>query len=184
MTNKSIIIRHDDYDFRLSTEDYIKIHEEFKKRGLVETANMQFTQWGHLSNVPDDLVRYINENKDSYSIQIHGWGHFHYDEMEYDFIVRDLAACQFYINKYFGVQATTWYTPWNVMSNSLERAANFVGLKVSNESNDIWRFIREAEVDKFSGETLYFHGWKADEMQLFPQMLDLVKKINEKTTTV
>ena len=29
-----MIIRHDDYDFRLSTQQYIDIHEEFKKLGL------------------------------------------------------------------------------------------------------------------------------------------------------
>lgn len=177
-----IKIRHDDYDFRLSTQQYIEIHEEFKKRELVETLVFQPTQWGRLATVDQELISYlIKEIKaGTAEIALHGWGHFHYDEMEYDFIVRDLMASKYWCQTYFGGEPKVWYTPWNCMSNNMERAAQFVGMTISNESNDIWRFIREAEVEKFSGETLYFHGWKADEMALFPRMMELVVKENER----
>ncbi len=181
-----IIIRSDDWDFRLSTQQYIDAHEEFKKRGLIETIAIQPTQWGRLSNVPDGLFEYVNKELEAgtYDLQVHGWAHFHYDEFEYDFIVRDLMAVKYYCKKYFNRYPTVWYTPWNCMSNNMERAASFVEMTISNESNDIWRFIREAEVDKFSGKTLYVHLWKQDEMQLFIQMLDLVKELNDKRASV
>lgn len=174
-----ITIRHDDYDFRLTPQQYMEIHEEFKKRDLIETIALQPTQWGRLSNPPEELIEYISRES-HYEIALHGWGHFHYDEMEYDFIVRDLMAAKEWCKTYFGVYPKVWYTPWNCMSNNMERAAEFVGMTISNESNDIWRFIREVEVGHFSGETLYFHGWKQDECELFIQMLDLVVKENER----
>jgi peptidoglycan/xylan/chitin deacetylase (PgdA/CDA1 family) len=184
MNTDKIVCRSDDYDLRLEPAQYIAVHEEFKKAGLIETANMQFTQWGRLCNVPEEIVNYINANKDSFSIQIHGWGHFAYDEMEYDFIVRDLAACQHFIRKYFNTQATVWYPPWNRFSNTMEKAANYMGLKLDNESNDIAKFIREVETElarggKWSGHSVYFHSWKQDEMIQFPKMIELLKKLNE-----
>lgn len=174
-----LVIRHDDVDFRMDTKNYIAIHEEFIKMGLVETANTQFTQWGRLQNIPQELVDYVNEHKDSYDIQIHGWGHFHYDEEEYDFIVRDLEACIYSCQRYFNVTPTVWYPPWNCMSNNMERAANFLGIKIDNESYDIAKFIREMERGDYKGHSVYFHGWKPDEMQLFPRMLELAKKYGE-----
>src|ERR1035437_9278727 len=119
------------------------IHKEFQKAGLTETIALQFTQWGRLCNVPPEIVQYIN-SEPNYEIALHGWGHFAYNEMEYDFIVRDLAASIHFAEKYFHKKPKVWYTPWNCMSNSIEKAAAYVGLEVSNESNDIWRFIREA----------------------------------------
>src|ERR1035437_6268279 len=152
------------------------IHKEFQKAGLTETIALQFTQWGRLCNVPPEIVQYIN-SEPGYEIALHGWGHFAYNEMEFDFIVRDLQAAMFSCMKYFGVYTKVWYTTWNCMSNAIERAVAYVGMEVSNESNDIWRFIREAEVGKFSGKTMYFHGWKNDEMELFPRMLELAKQL-------
>jgi len=176
-----IIIRSDDWDFRLDTQQYIDAHEEFKKRGLIETMAIQPTTWGKLSNYHQDLIDYVNKELDAgtYDLQVHGWQHAHYDEMEMDFVVRDLMATKYFCIKYFGRDPKIFFTPWNCMSNNLERAAQFVGMEVSNESNDIWRFIREAKVDKFSGKTLYVHLWKADEMALFIEMLDLVVKIEK-----
>lgn len=171
-----ITIRHDDYDWRLDTSQYIEIHEAFLKAGLIETLAMQWSQWGRICTVKQDLVDYIN-NTPGYDIQLHGFAHFHYDEWEYDFIVRDLAASIYFSERYFKKRPTIWFPPWNCMSNNMERAAAFVGMEISNESNDIWRFIREAEVGKFSGKTLYFHGWKKDEMELFPRMLELAKAL-------
>lgn len=174
-----LIIRHDDYDFRLSTEQYMAIHEEFERNGLKETVAIQPTQWGRLANPSEEIINYLNEhfNLGCMELALHGWGHFYYDEMEYDFIVRDLLAAKKWCLQRFNREPVVWYTPWNCMSNNMERAAQEVGMTISNESNDIWRFIREAEVGKFSGETMYFHGWKADEMALFPRMLELAKEL-------
>jgi len=177
-------IRHDDYDWRMDPKNYIDIHEEFIKVGLIETANTQFTQWGRLQNIPQELIDYINSHKDTYDIQIHGWGHFHYDEEEYDFIVRDLEACIYSCQKYFNVTPSTWYPPWNCRSDNMDRAAAFLGLTIDNESFDIAKFIREVqvEIDRngiWHGHSVYFHGWKKDEMDQFPKMLELAKKLNE-----
>lgn len=176
-----LIIRHDDYDFKLGVQQYIDIHEAFKKAGIVETLAFQPTQWGRLSNVPMELVSYLIKEIEAGTAEValHGWGHFHYDEMEYDFNVRDLMASKYWCMTYFGREPKVWYTPWNCMSNTMEKAASHVNMTISNESNDIWRFIREAEVGNFSGKTLYFHGWKADEMALFPRMIELVGEVNK-----
>lgn len=182
LKKQGIIIRSDDFDFRMEAEKYIAIHEEFIKAGLIETANTQFTQWGRLQVIPQELIDYINSHQDSYDIQIHGWGHFRYDEEEYDFIVRDLSACIYWCQKLFNVTPTVFYPPWNCMSNNMERAAEKVGLRIDNESNDIAKFIREAKVEIardgiWRGHSVYFHGWKQDEMEQFPEMLKLVKEV-------
>lgn len=175
-----MIFRHDDFDFRLGTEDYINIHEQFIKAGLTETAVLQFTQWGHLVDIREDLIKYMNETP-NWDFQVHGWGHFAYDEMEYDFCVRDLAACKYYVQKLFHKEPTIWFPPWNGMSISMEKAAAKVGMKIDNESNDIAKFIREIEVElnrngNWGGHSVYFHGWNHHEMELFPKMLELAKR--------
>lgn len=183
MNISNLIIRSDDWDLRLDTQQYIDSHEMFKKRGLIETANIQPTQWGNLSNIPEGLFDYVKANKDSYDIQIHGWAHFAYDEMEFSFIVRDLMACMHWAYKYLDATPTIWYPPWNRFSLNMERAAAVVGLKIDNESNDIAKFIRETKVElerggTWSGHSFYVHTWKADEMTQLEEALDLAVRIN------
>jgi len=181
-----IIVRHDDFDFRMDPQDYIAIHEEFIKAGLVETAVLQFTQWGRMQNFKPELIDYMNAHKDSYDFAIHGWGHFHYDEMEYDFCVRDLAACKYFCEKLFQVIPKVWHTPWNCRSENMDRAAEFMGMTIDNESNDIAKFIREAKVEVardgiWQGHSVYFHGWQRSEMEQFQEMLSLVKEVKHES---
>jgi len=171
-----IIVRSDDFDWRMDTQSYVDIHQLFVDAQVVETAVLQFAQFGRLCNVREELVRYIL-NTPYWDIQLHGWQHDHYDEMKYDFIVRDLAAAIHMCQKYFKVTPTVWYPPWNCLSNEMEMAATTVGLKIDNESYDIAKFIREASSGHYSGHSLYFHGWKKDEMVQVPEMLRLVKEL-------
>lgn len=181
----NLIIRHDDFDFRLTPNEYIEIHEQFIKADLVETAVIQFTQDNRLSSISDELVNYML-NSSHWDFQLHGWAHTHYDELKYDYIVRDMSAAIFWCKRIFGKTPTIWFPPWNCMSREMELAAEVVGLRIDNESNDIAKFIRETEVEVgrngvWQGRSVYFHGWKSDEMKLFPRMLELANqvKLNE-----
>lgn len=174
-----ILIRHDDLDGRLSTAQYIEIHEEFKKYGLIEHGMFQPTQYYRLGNFSQELFDYYKKEVEAgtFVVALHGFSHEHYNEYEYDFIVRDLMAAKYWCLKNLGIEPKIWGTPWNCMSNSMERAAQLVEMTITNESNDVERFIREAEVGKFSGKTMYWHGWRQSEVDLFPQMLELLRKI-------
>jgi peptidoglycan/xylan/chitin deacetylase (PgdA/CDA1 family) len=174
-----IIIRHDDLDGRLGTAQYIEIHEAFKAHGLIEHGMFQPTQYGRLGNFAPELFDYYKKEVEAgtFVVALHGWAHSMYSEMEYDFIVRDLMAAKYWCLMNLGIEPIIWGSPWNCMSNSMERAATLVGLELTNESNDVERFIREAEVDKFSGKTMYWHGWRQSEVDLFPRMLELLRKI-------
>lgn len=176
-----IIIRHDDLDGRLSTQQYIEIHEEFKKYGLIEHGMFQPSQYGRLGNFSQELFDYYKKEAEAgtFVVALHGWSHDRYSEIEHDFIVRDLMASKYWCLKNLGIEPKIWGTPWNCFSLNMERAAQLVGIEITNESNDVWRFIREAEVGKFSGKTMYWHGWKKDEVDLFPRMLELLRKIEK-----
>lgn len=170
------LIRHDDFDFRLSPQEYIAIHEKFIEAGLVETAVLQFTHDGRLVNIPKELIDYMNKST-NWDFAIHGWDHVKYNEMLTDFVVRDISACMHYIQELFGKRATLWCTPWNTNGRTMEEAARILGLTISNESYDIWRFNREILAGVYEGHSLYFHGWKADEMLEFPKMIENAKGV-------
>jgi len=164
----------------MEPEFYIEVHKQFIEAGLTETAVVQFAQHGRLSNFPKELIDYMN-TAPNWDIQLHGWAHDHYHEMEVDFIIRDISAAIHWSEKLFGKKPTIWYPPWNAISTNMERAALLLGLKIDNESNNIQKFIREMETGTFKGHSVYFHGWKNEEMLLFPKMLELAKGIKNET---
>lgn len=171
-----LVIRHDDFDFRLSPAEYIQIHEEFIKRKLTETAVLQFAQFGRLANFPKELIVYMREAP-YWDLQLHGWEHAHYDEMKYDFVVRDMAAAIYMCEDLFDITPTVWYPPWNCYSQEMDRAAEYLNLKIDRESNDIAKFIREVEAGTFDGHSVYFHAWEKNKSHYMPRMLDLAKEI-------
>lgn len=178
-----VVVRHDDFDFRMDVKDHIDIHQLFVDAQVNETAVLQFAQWGRLGNVREELVHYILDTP-YWDIQLHGWQHDHYDEMKYDFIVRDLAAAIHMCQKYFKVTPTVWYPPWNCLSSEMEMAATALGLRIDNESYDISKFIREVGVEVarggvWQGHSFYFHGWKLDERVQLPEALKLVKELQK-----
>lgn len=180
---EQVIIRHDDFDFRLMPNEYIAIHQKFIEADLIETAVLQFTQNGNLSVIDPTLIKHMKESS-HWDFAIHGWAHTEYDFMDYNYIVRDLSACKYQCYAMFGKWPTVWHPPWNRMSIAMERAADYVGMKIDNESNDIAKFIREVKVElnrggKWNGHSVYFHGWKSDELIQFPEMLQLVKTLKE-----
>jgi peptidoglycan/xylan/chitin deacetylase (PgdA/CDA1 family) len=157
--------------------NYIHIHEEFIKAGLVETAVLQFTTWGNLQNFRPELIEYINSSP-NWDFQIHGWQHEEYDKMKYDNIVKELSACIYWTQRLFKKTPTIWFPPWNRRNEVMEKAASFMNLTIDNESYDIAKFVREVQAGIYKGHSLYFHGWKADEMVLFYEMIECVKKVN------
>jgi len=183
MEKKLTLIRHDDMDFRLDLTQYQAIHEEFIKAGLVETAVLQFTHDNRLVNIPQEIVDYMNSSP-NWDFAIHGWDHAHYDEFLSDIIVRDIAAAMHFCEELFHKRPTIWSTPWNCRSGGMEQAAKVLGITIDNESYDIARFIREVKTGTYEGHSVYFHGWKNDEMLQFPEMLELAKEVWYETPKV
>lgn len=182
MNTQLTLIRHDDFDFRLSPKEYIAIHEQFIQAGLVETAVLQFTHDNRLVNIPQEIIDYMNKAP-NWEFAIHGWDHAHYDEFLTDVVVRDIAAAMHFCEELFHKRPTLWCTPWNCNSLTMEAAARILGVKIDNESFDIARFIREVKANVYSGHSFYFHGWKADEMLQMAEAVACAKEVSIWTTT-
>lgn len=169
-----MLIRHDDFDFRMTTQEYVDNHEKFINAGLTETAVVQLARNGRFSNFPTDLIEYM-KTAPNWDIQLHGWGHDMYSEWEYDYILRDISAAVYWVEKLFERKPTIWFPPWNQMSLNMERVAKVLGLTINNESNDIAKFIRETKTGDFKGSSVYFHLWNRGEAELIDEMVELLK---------
>jgi peptidoglycan/xylan/chitin deacetylase (PgdA/CDA1 family) len=189
MNNQKLVIRNDDFDFRMLSEFYIAVHEYFIANDLIETAVVQLTKFG---KIPDfeakkETIDYMN-TAPNWDIQIHGWSHDHYHEMVYDEIVRDMSAALFHFQKLFNKLPTVWYPPYNGHSGEMERAASTLGLTTSNEDMPIRRFVDKRDIDwedgKFKCHSLYFHGWKDAEMEYFEKMIRLAGEVIYGTSKV
>jgi len=167
-------IRHDDFDFRMDSKEYIEVHEKFIEAGVTEIAVLQFAQFGHLGNFRSELITYMR-NTPYWDFQIHGWQHEEYDKMTFDECVRDLSACKWMTWALFQKIPTIWFPPWNRYSEEMQKAADMMGFKIDNESYDIQKFIREVKDGSYQGHSLYFHAWQKTEREAVPEMLELVK---------
>ena len=174
---QKIIVRHDDFDFRLKTEEYIAIHEKFIKRNLIETAVVQYTKDGRERVYDKELIEYMN-TAPNWDIQLHGWAHDEYDKLTQSEIADALQNSLNMSMKLFNKYPTVWYPPWNRRNEDMEIVAEAFGLTISNESYDISKFIRESRAGVYKGTSIYFHGWKADEMACLDEALNCVEEVN------
>jgi peptidoglycan/xylan/chitin deacetylase (PgdA/CDA1 family) len=170
-----ITIRQDDFDFRLEPKQYIDNHEKFIRAGLTETAVVQYTHDGREPNYHPELIKYMNEAP-NWDIQLHGWEHAEYDKMSPDDILSHLQKSVDKAQELFGKKPTIWFTPWNRRNEIMEDVARSFGITISNESNDISKFIREMKDGTFNGTTLYYHLWNRDEAVQIDEMIEYAKK--------
>ena len=177
---KPITIRHDDFDGRLTTEEYVAIHEKFIERELVETAVMQYAMDDRVKSWDPKLIEYM-KIAPYWDIQLHGWNHSEYDKMTQSEIAEELQKALNMSMKLFGKYPTVFYPPWNRRNEDMEIVADAFGLKISNESYDISKFIREVKSGDYTGTSFYFHAWKKEELDQLDEALDLVKQLKEKT---
>lgn len=168
-----VVCRQDDMDFRLKPEQYIEAHQKFIDRQLVETAVIQFTHDGRLPIYDSKLIDYMN-TAPYWDIQLHGWEHAEYDKMTQTDIADHLQKSLDKSMELFGKTPTVWYPPWNRRNEDMETVAKAFGLEISNESYDIWRFLRETRSGEYAGTTFYYHLWKNDEYSLLDEALNVV----------
>lgn len=186
---EKLIIRSDDFDFRMIPEFYIAVHEHFIANDLIETAVVQITQHGRLFDFGErgkmEIINYMN-TAPNWDIQFHCWAHDAYGEMEYSEVARDVSAGLFHFQKLFNKLPTVWYPPHNARSEEMERAAGLLGLRIDNEDMPIRRFVDKVGwVDgKFQGHSLYFHSWKHQEMEYFEEMIKLAVEIKNGTPEI
>jgi len=177
-----ITIRQDDFDFRMPTEEYIRIHEEFIKRDLVETAVVQLTHFGKLVNfeAKKDTIEYMN-TAPNWDIQLHCWEHKSYAKVEYKEIVKELSASMYYFKKLFNKFPTVWYPPYNEISPEMAKAGKEFGMRLENGLLGIEEFVK---IDKgevpVGSVSVHFHGWAGHEMVFFDRMMNYLKKYEDR----
>jgi len=169
-----MIIRSDDFDFRMPFEHYQEIHQRFIENGLVETAVIQVTQHGRMMNteVKKPIIEYLR-TAPNWDLQLHGWSHDVYSIKTKDEIYRDLAAALYHFDEWFGRKPSVWYPPWNEKTEAMELAAKSLGLIIDNEAVGIKDFVRQQKPVR----AVYFHSWNRDEMQHFGDMIKLAKQL-------
>jgi len=170
----SLILRSDDFDWRLEPQEYIDNHEKFVKADLIETAVVQFANNGRFKVPPQELVEYM-KTEPHWDIQLHGWSHDAYGEWEFDYIMRDISAAVHWFEITFERSPKIWFPPWNMISTNVERVADILGMEVNNESCDITKFIREAKAGTFNYNSVYFHLWNRTEKEQIDEMIEWVK---------
>jgi len=170
-----LVIRSDDFDFRMDPEDYIANHEKFIKAGLTETAVVQYTHDGREGTYDPKLINYMR-NAPNWDIQLHGWAHDDYAILPNWRIYDDLQKAKLKSVELFGKEPTIWFPPWNGYSEHMQEMADLMSLKIDHESNDISKFIREAKAGTFIGHSVYFHLWNHDEASKVDEMLKYAKE--------
>ncbi len=172
-----MVVRHDDMDFRLETQQYIDIHEKFIQNGLTETAVVQLTTFGRIFNfgVKADLLEYMR-TAPNWDIQFHCWEHKSYAKMDYDEIVKEVSASLYWMGAFFKKLPTVWYPAYNEVSSDMERAAKLFNLRIDNVDVGIKEFVESSAKSKPTYHAVHFHGWATHEMKYFDQMLALVKE--------
>ena len=178
MNKQKLIIRNDDFDFRMLPEFYIAVHEYFIANDLIETAVIQITQHGRMPNyeAKKEIIEYMN-TAPNWDLQIHCWAHDRYQEMSHNEIIRDMSAALFHFQRLFNRLPTTWFPPHNAISEEMETAARELGLVINNESCGIKDFVKLAKEGVVETNSLYFHGWRNEEMEYFEEMIKLAKEV-------
>ncbi|MCK9370345.1 polysaccharide deacetylase family protein [Candidatus Dojkabacteria bacterium] len=171
-----IIIRQDDFDFRLEPKAYIDNHEKFIKAGLIETAVVQYTHDGNQPKYPMDLINYMRTSP-NWDIQLHGWSHDDYSKLPRWIIREHLVRSRDMSVRLFGVEPTIWFPPWNCNSDDMKEVADSFGMTIDNESYDISKFIREVKAGTFEGHSVYFHLWNRDEAAKIDEMIECAKSL-------
>ena len=173
---ENLIIRNDDFDFRMQPEFYIAVHEHFIVNDLIETAVIQIAKDDRLINfeAKSDVIEYMNTSP-NWDLQIHCFNHSSYHEMSYGKIVRDMSAALYHFQELFHRRPTTWFTPHNTDSEGMQKAAKRLGLEINNESIAIQQFVSDAREGVIKGDSVYFHGWNDGEMKYFEEMIELIK---------
>ena len=165
-----MIFRHDDF-FRAITLATVKwVHEEFLKRGLVETACIQVC-YGNIPGLLPGVVEYLNDTP-NYDIQLHCWNHDRYDTWDTESIIRDLSAAMSYIKETFGRYPTAFYPPFNAVSESVTAASAFLGLDLRNVGTYIKHYINAPAAYKDT-PAIFFHSWSKDNLEALPVLLNL-----------
>ena len=172
---QKIIIRSDDFDFRMSADEYLDNHRKFVDAGLVETAVIQFCQNSKMSNIPFDLAEKMIKDP-TWDLQLHGWSHDSYGTMDFNSIIRDISAAIFWFKKVFKKKPTIWFPPRNENSTDMQKVASILGLKIDNESWDIGKFIRSVKDGTYDGHSVYYHLWNHDESPQIDEMINCIKE--------
>ena len=170
-----LIIRQDDFDFRLPPEKYIENHKKFIEAGLTETAVLQLCQNGNLAEFHPDIIEYL-KTAPNWDIQLHGWSHDNYSEMKFQFVLRDISAAMYWVEGLLGKKPTIWFPPWNQTSVEMKEVAKILELEINNESNDIEKFIREVKDGSFKGGSVYYHLWHHHDFELIDEMIECAKQ--------
>jgi peptidoglycan/xylan/chitin deacetylase (PgdA/CDA1 family) len=176
MNMQKVICRSDDFDFRLNVDQYAKVHQKFIDANLTETAVIQFTNDNRVNFNKQVIFDYLKTSP-NYDIQLHGWSHAHYSEMEFDEMVRDIAASMAVSKRFLGVYPTVWYPPRNCYSPTMQRVADIFGLKMDTEAVGIKEFVEKNRKEKFEPHAVYFHAWNHAEMEYLDEMITILKEL-------
>lgn len=169
-----LIIRQDDFDFRLTPEVYITNHEKFIEAGATETAVIQYTHDGREAIYSPKLIEYM-KTAPNWDIQLHGWCHDDYSKLPKWRMYDDIQKARLKAVELFGKEPTIWFPPWNVYSDDMKEIADLQSLTIDNESNDISKFIREMKAGSFKGHSVYFHLWSHSEAKQIDEMIQYAK---------
>jgi hypothetical protein len=145
--------------------------------------NMILTYPKQLIHVPAILCRNVQEFPEAIPFirqeaeagrmlpEIHGWDHIDYANFTYDGMCFDLKRCIQFMETKLGVKASKFYTPWGANTETIQRAANSLGLEVVDCSNILYQKNLPKGVDNVE---VFMHWWEGPE-----NMLEMFETLGE-----
>ena len=138
-----MIYRDDDVSKYTDLTTIMKIHELFVLYNKVHTVTLLMEDLWESKGIWYWLMTAPNID-----IALHGWGHSDYSKMTYDEIRENLLKCVIYWEsnivrggwKY--KKLTTFYPPWNKVSDDLRRVCEVCDLKINDcvDASKVYNF--------------------------------------------
>lgn len=100
--------------------------------------------------------------------EIHGLEHVDYAKLTMPQIREHLKICKFYMNKFFDVEATTFYTPWGANAPHINEASQEEGLKMvdcsrinkmEGEHGVVQRLKDGTDISFLEEDEVFSHWW-------------------------
>jgi len=154
-----------------SYEQFKKVHQMIRERGFIHTLAIIASE---IDKYPE-FTKYLLEHKNEFSFQLHGLEHSDYFLwQEEDAIYMALEKAKGIIEKTFGTKVSTFYAPYNKITDKIRSVCARLGLEVNEDyvTPEQWLMGKRSK-------TINFHYWAVKEGQVdaLRQVLEQYEKI-------
>lgn len=113
-------------------------------------------------------VEYVKSNLSAWSIQCHGWSHYHYKRLSEKRLLDDLKSSKAALEETFGVEVTHYYPPFRQFRPKDRQLASGAGLILDGRHHHPYTELNRWE----SSNRIDFHYWYWKDVLMTRAILD------------